>query len=362
MRDLDFRPATALLTEFRQPDIERGPRGEAIMMFMVTIASDMTAELGKPFLVTDFMKSLFGKPSIDPEVDDFMQALPSAIHPKVRSKYRASPFNKTFANSKMYFNHFVQVADYQVVSRDYLWRMILRGAAVICANNRAGVDFIIPFCYSDEKLGRSSVGGMFWQIKTDARFGALPHPHLFDTMDPYKLGTYNEQDEDAVTGGLPIIRVVATLASKVPLLRNFLYNDTRNFKVKDEPKQAEQRPRRRATAAPHAEMNSKKLMEAVVPQKHQRPYTTYDFYCGGLNPTIWRPMFQAGAVFDWEGLLDRSGTWDHIFESDHSGDIQKSIRRSQVPGASTNPAHWSGFSSFEKMAETEEEDVNAPER
>jgi len=71
---------------------------------------------------------------------------------------------------------------------------------------------------------------MFWQIKNDARFGGYPHAYLFDAMDPYKLGTYNDQDEDAETGGLPIIRVVVALASKVPLLRNFLYSDERNSK------------------------------------------------------------------------------------------------------------------------------------
>jgi hypothetical protein len=132
----DFKLANALLTEFRRPDIERGPRGEVTMMLMVTIASDMTTKLGEPFLVTDFMKSLFGGSSTDPEVNDFMQALPSPIHPKIRRKYRASPFSKTFANTKMYFNHFIKIADYRVINHDYLWRMILRGAAVMCANNQ----------------------------------------------------------------------------------------------------------------------------------------------------------------------------------------------------------------------------------
>ena len=45
----------------------------------------------------------------------------------------------------------------------------------------------------------------------------------FDVMDLYKLGTYNDRDEDVETEGLPIIRVVAALAYKVLLLlRNFL--------------------------------------------------------------------------------------------------------------------------------------------
>lgn len=58
MKSPDFKPA--LLTEFRRPDIERGPRGEPTMMLMVIIASDNIAKLGEPFLVTDFMRGLFG--------------------------------------------------------------------------------------------------------------------------------------------------------------------------------------------------------------------------------------------------------------------------------------------------------------
>ena len=368
MKRPDFKPANALLTEFRRPDIERGPRGEVIMMLMVIVASDMIAEPGEPFLVTDFLKGLFGAPSTDPEVDDFTRALPSAIHPEARKKYKRSCFNKTFADAKMYFNHFLKVVDYQVINRDYLWRMILRGAAIVCANNQAGVDFIIPFCYSDKELGRVNVSGMFWQIKNDARFGGHPHAYLFDAMDPYKLGTYNDQDEDAETGGLPIIRVVAALASKVPLLRNFLYNDERNSKAKDhteknpkkedskeEAKQTEQ-PRRKRK--PRAEGSGK---EKAVPKKQRSPrsYTAYDFYCGGLNPKIWRPMAQN--VGDWEALLDQSGAWDYIFKADVED--TEDIRRSQMPGATSNPAHWSRFSSFEKMStdEFEEEDVNSAE-
>ena len=67
-------------------------------------------------------------------------------------------------------------------------------------------------------------------------------------------------------------------------------------------------------------------------------------------------------VVDWEALLDQSGVWDHMFQSE-DGDIN-SIRKSQMPGATSNPAHWSRFSSFEKMPimeeSEEEEDVNGP--
>ncbi|KIM81083.1 hypothetical protein PILCRDRAFT_9111 [Piloderma croceum F 1598] len=242
MKRPDFKPANALLTEFRQPEIERGPRGEVTMMLMVIIASDMIAKPGEPFLVTDFMSALFGAPSTAPD--------------------------KTFADAKMYFNHFMKVADYQVINHDYLWHMILRGVVIVCANNQAGVDFIIPFCYSDKELGRANVSGMFWQIKNDARFGGNPHAYLFDAMDPYKLGTYNDQDEDAKTGGLPIIRVVAALASKAkdPKEKNPKKEDS-----KEEAEQTELWSRR----APRTEGSSTKKKgkgkEKAMPKKQRSP-------------------------------------------------------------------------------------------
>ena len=340
------------------------------MTLMVTLASDMIAKLGEPFLVIDFMKQLFGAPSTAPEVDDFMQALPSAIHPKVRSTYGGKRFHETFANAKMHFNHFVKVADYKVINRDYLWRMILRGAAVLCANNQAGVDFILPYAYSDKKLGRLNVGGMFWQIKNDARFGALPHPYLFDAMDPYKLGTFDEQDEDATIGGLPIIRVVTALASKVPLLRNFQYNDVRNSKAKDPKEKAKQpdlttqtkkvKEKQKADLGKQTKKEKGKQKAVSRPQRPPRSYTAYDLYCGGLTPAVWGPMTR-DTVVDWEALLDQSGAWDRMFKS--QDEDTEGIRRSQIPGATSHPAHWSRFSSFEETPaeEFEEEDVNAHE-
>jgi hypothetical protein len=140
----------------------------------------------------------------------------------------------------------------------------------------------------------------------------------------------------------------------MPLLRNFLYNDEQNSKAKDpkekntkkedskeEAEQTEQRPRH-GRGAPRAERSSArkkgKEKEKVVPKKQRSPrsYTVYNFYCGGLNPMIWRPMAQ-DTVVDWEALLDQSGAWDHIFRADDHD--TESIRRSQMPGATSNPAH-----------------------
>ena len=70
----------------------------------------------------------------------------------------------------MYFNHFVKVAVYQVINGDYLWRMILRGAAILCTNIKPVYILSFPFA---TLMGRVNVSDMFWQIKNDARFGGL---------------------------------------------------------------------------------------------------------------------------------------------------------------------------------------------
>jgi hypothetical protein len=140
------------------------------------------------------------------------------------------------------------------------------------------VDFILPYSYSDKKLGRLNVDGMFWQIKNDARFGAFPHPCLFDAMDPYKLGTSDEQDEDA--------RVTHySCRPSSPLLGNFLYNDIRSSKAKD-PKEKAKGP----DLAKQTKKGKGKQKAVSRPQRPRRSYTAYDFYCGGPTPAVWRLM------------------------------------------------------------------------
>ena len=90
-------------------------------------------------------------------------------------------------------------------------------------------------------------------------------------MDPYKLGTFDEQDEDATIRGLPIIRVVAALASKVPLTKQ-----TKKVKEKQKGKQTKK--------------ETGKQQAVSRPQRPPRSYTAYDFYCGGLTPADWGPM------------------------------------------------------------------------
>jgi hypothetical protein len=94
-------------------------------------------------------------------------------------------FHQAFAKSKMHFNHFIKVHDFQVINQAFLWQLITRGAAVLCVDYRGGVDVILSFLYSDSKLGRDNYSAIFIQVKNDKRFSKNPFFFLFDAKNPY---------------------------------------------------------------------------------------------------------------------------------------------------------------------------------
>ena len=74
----------------------------------------------------------------------------------------------------MYFNHFIKLRDRRVIKREYLWRLIVRGAAGICVDCQDGIDIIIPFLYRDDTLQSNDVSALFIQSKNDPSFRDKP--------------------------------------------------------------------------------------------------------------------------------------------------------------------------------------------
>ncbi|TDL24869.1 hypothetical protein BD410DRAFT_65329 [Rickenella mellea] len=372
MKDVDtFKPVSALLTEFRRPDVKRGPRGETVVMLMATLASDAAAKKDEAIPLVDFLEQLFALPvGQSTHIDNFKEALPSVIHPNSQEKYHNIPLHSAFKDARLNFNHFVKVNDFKTINQKFLWRLIARGAAVLCANCQAGIDFLIPYSYWDQQLGRYNVGVILVQVKNDMKFGGLPREYLFDAMDPIKLGIFDDNGKEP----MPVIRIVAALASKDILLRNFKYGDPQNStakkpgssKAKASPtkkttkatvpeagsSRARASPRKSAVNASNSrnlrsgsrgnkskhehEPLNKNAEETTVPI---RRYTAYDFYCGGLHPDVWKPMSKERE--DWQSLLDVSGSWATIYKGIDR--TTESIRRSQAPGSATNRSHWSSW-------------------
>ena len=61
-------------------------------------------------------------------------------------------FEDTFCNSRIYFNHFIKLRNPEAINRNFLWRLIARGAGAQCADYQYGVDIIVPFLYWDSIL------------------------------------------------------------------------------------------------------------------------------------------------------------------------------------------------------------------
>lgn len=102
-------------------------------------------------------------------------------------------FRETFSKSKIYFNHFVKIRDPRVANRKYLWMFIARGAAILCASDQVGIAILVPFTDYKDKLGRKNVSAILIQVKNDRRFSTTPRRWLFDGMNPYFVGVFDQE-------------------------------------------------------------------------------------------------------------------------------------------------------------------------
>ncbi|KAF8347959.1 hypothetical protein F5887DRAFT_672674 [Amanita rubescens] len=196
--DTTFKAAEALKSCLDGYAIHKGDRGELLVMLLFTLARDRAIgdpnSVGQPISgrrwcsVPRFMKKLF--------------------------KFRRHPSSNAslkdlFANSKIFFNHWVKVHQYAIVNVRYLAHLMRRGAALLCATNQAG---IIPFLLAGYDIIPKNIGVILWQVKNDSKYTDKPDLSLFKAMDPYALGILNPGDN------IPIIRIVFALASKTPCL------------------------------------------------------------------------------------------------------------------------------------------------
>jgi hypothetical protein len=207
MRSPAFDLPRWLLAELEHPGLDKGSRGELIIMTLCLQARDAAAarlqSRTTPF--KDFLQELIA-PAAHNEV---LGSKPI----RVRTSDEADiPLGDTFRNSHMYFNHFVKFRHRKLINRTYLWCLIARGAAGICVDFQYGIDIVIPFLYWDPVLRRDNVSALFIQGKNDETFQATPQEYLFDMMNPYRVQFFDKKETDPV----PIVRMVFALASITP--------------------------------------------------------------------------------------------------------------------------------------------------
>ena len=200
-----FNLPESLLHELQTPGLNKGSQGELIGLVLLLLAGDKaaTAVDARVFRVLGFFSNLLN----NNDYAKLLEARPS--RQRNTESDGETTFGETFAKSKIFFNHFIKIHDSRMVNRRYLWMMIARGAAILCPNNQVGIDFLVPFTYHDDKLGRRNVSAILIHVKNDRQFSTTPRRWLFDGMNPYSVGVFNHSDEEP----LPVIRMVFALSS-----------------------------------------------------------------------------------------------------------------------------------------------------
>ncbi|KAM6501280.1 hypothetical protein JOM56_004294, partial [Amanita muscaria] len=287
----DFDLPRTLLEELQKLGLNKVDRGELICLVLLLIARDVavqekgSAAIGVLFFMEKLLASRWSSMVFGSK--------PARCRTNTKDQL---PFSEVFAKSKIYFNHFVKVHDFKVIHRAFLWRLIARGAAVLCADNQDGIDVVLPFLYLDDRLGRDNVSAIFIQVKNNGKFSSTPNLFLFDAMNPYFLGFFDMDEQKPV----PIIRMVFALASSVACVK------------------AE-----RARTCP--------------------AYMAYDIWCAGTTAETFS-VVKPGDERVYSDLLKLSRLFPDVYEADTEVDSAKSARRSMNPGTAAHPDHWTKFS------------------
>ena len=256
--------------------INKGDRGELLVMLLLTVARDKVvgppAEHGLPAgsRIVDVAPFLSG---------GLFQPLSvlQALH-------------QDFPHCKMHFNHYIKAHEYAVIDAESLLLLSGRGAGVLCANGQYAIDGINPFLCNGMTLGFGNLGLILWQGKNDSAFTATPQPSLFEAMDVYKLKILKEGEI-----AIPLIKIVFALAARTPSLTVVRHSPSIDY-------------------------------NAVV----------YEIWCAGISPDILHAV-EPSQANTWAALLQASYGWKMIYGG--TG-FDKELRRSMNPGAAADTGHW----------------------
>jgi hypothetical protein len=282
-----FNAPAALKTILGRFPINKGDHGELLVLLLLCLAHDAALTGGcKYTTVYHFMDKLF---------PDMLGKGKGSFYPTVlKHGMKPETFRSCFEESYIYFNHFIKVHEPDILNRSYLWRLFLRGAAVLCSNNQQGLDALIPFLYKSEEIAEWVISVMKIQITNNPNFGPISDSSLFYGMHPYRLHIFNKDDK-----ALPIIRIVFALASPMAAFEQ-VQKDT-----------------------------SGELAE----------FTSFDFWCAGLSAKILGPIM-TDEQGTWEALLQASRGWQDIYKADAPC---AALRRAACPGSAADPDHWQHF-------------------
>jgi len=216
-------------------------------------------------------------------------------------------FAETFKDARLYITHFIKVYDYESLSAEFLQKCIVRGVAIVCADNQRGVDVVFPVIYKDSELKIENITCILKQSKNDPTFSTKPKRYLFDAMNPIALRIFNKP-----TTPPPVIRMVYALAAKKSVV------------LVSRPGTRKQ-PTRKGKQAPKF-------------RKH--PYTSFDIWCGQATSETFAAIRPEDDDV-YKELLRLSRDVPDMFNPKEES--LKELVQSMYPLGTPQPGHWKSF-------------------
>ncbi|KAH9991142.1 hypothetical protein BJV77DRAFT_1068477 [Russula vinacea] len=187
--------------------VDRGRRGELVAALLIMQAHDEARgeSSGRRWVsVANFMKALLPTS----KHDELLKCQPTFWR-----EGEDKPFEETFKDYGMWFNHVIKIEDGEMFSVEHLWKFVTRGAMILCSNGQKGIDIVLPVCHTKQNLSSDSMTAILIQVKNAERFKKNIHGSLFDAMSPFDLGVFPEEGSPATVTPKPVIRLVFALAS-----------------------------------------------------------------------------------------------------------------------------------------------------
>jgi hypothetical protein len=308
MQHKDFSSCRALRKILKWPGMSKGDRGELIVANITIDTLDSLAfkdgsVSSSVVMTTSYFEALFAQ---NLHKEHIQNARPSRLRDDSENK----TFGETFKESYIYVTHFIKVYDYSVLTDGFIMALAARGVAILCADNQAGVDMVLPMVYEDKILKRTNITVIMKQSKNNAKLSTKPHQYLFDLMNPFTLGTFNRQEDNP----RPVIRMVYALAARKPVLRVMERGQPRSKRA------SKGKGKGKARADPN--------------------FTSFDIWCGHTSSATF------GAIRPednetYRELLKQSKEVVEMFEPEQKS--MKEVTMSMYPGATCKDAHWTSF-------------------
>jgi len=205
----------------------------------------------------------------------------------------------------MHFTHFINPQAQKLLARAYLPLFMARGAAVSGTNCQPGVDAIYPFLYGSTELSIKNVGFIMVQVLVNNP-SLESQDEIFKKMDPFACGLLH--NSDCVDGNfpIPIIRIVFALChgESVP------------------------------SGVTRMTYTSPSLGSSYLDDGGQSKFTSYDFWCSGVDPGIISPVKEAPE--SWRALVERADPWKAVYNDALDSDTL----RSQLPACGDKYSHF----------------------